>query len=157
MTSGLSSGGNISRNAGNAITDVGTRIEGGGDLNQSAKTITSLAAADTTYSSSNSTTHTAKVGAYAEAEAEVSATGAAGPGASKPVKKEAGGGAGIRASYQYDNESEQSGSSNAVAWYMRLPWCGAIAVHASVVGFHSSGVFTGSVYLNARPPPVMNT
>ncbi|MDM0014712.1 hemagglutinin repeat-containing protein [Variovorax sp. J22P168] len=120
VTSGLSSGGNITRNAGNSITDVGTRIEGGGDLNQSAKTITSLAAADTTYSSSNSTTHTARVGAYAEASAEVSATAAVGPGASKPVKKGADGGAGIRASYQYDNESEKSASSNAVVSTIRM-------------------------------------
>lgn len=120
VTSGLSSGGNITRTASNSITDVGTRIEGGGDLTQSARTITSLAAADTTYSTSDSTTHTAKLGAYAEASAGASIEGAVGPGATQPQKKDSSRGAGIRASYTYENESEAAATSTAVASTIRM-------------------------------------
>lgn len=120
MTSSLSSGGNINRTATNSITDQGTQIEGAGNLNQSAKTISSLAAADTTYSSSSSTTHTAKVGAYAEAGVGASADASVGPGAGKPAQKESGAGAGVRASYQYDNSSDQSSSSTAVVSTIKM-------------------------------------
>lgn len=120
MTSSLSSGGNINRTATNSITDQGTQIEGAGSLNQSAKTITSQAAADTTYSSSSSTTHTAKVGAYAEAGVSASADASIGPGAGKPAEKDKGAGAGIRASYQYDSSSDQSNSSTAVVSTIRM-------------------------------------
>ncbi|MDP9916768.1 filamentous hemagglutinin family protein [Variovorax boronicumulans] len=120
VTSGLSAGGNISRLADNAITDVGTRIEGGGNLTQSAKTITSLAAADTTYASSSTNTHTAKIGGYAEASAGVSAQAAAGPGATKPTQRSKTVGAGVRASYETDQASEQSASSTAVVSTIRM-------------------------------------
>ncbi|MBO9649020.1 MAG: hemagglutinin repeat-containing protein [Variovorax sp.] len=120
VTSSLSSGGNINRTATNSINDQGTQIEGAGNLNQSARTITSTAAADTTYSSSNSTTHTAKVGAYAEASAGASADASVGPGAGKPGGTETDAGAGIRASYQYDNSSESSNSSNAVVSTIKM-------------------------------------
>ncbi|KQX91874.1 hypothetical protein ASD34_24560 [Variovorax sp. Root473] len=120
VTSGLSAGGNISRVADNAITDVGTRIEGGGNLTQSAKTITSLAAADTTYASSSTDTNTAKIGVYAEASAGVSAQAAAGPGATKPTQRSKTVGAGARASYELDQASEQSASSTAVVSTIRM-------------------------------------
>jgi len=114
QTSSISAGGSITRKATNDITDVGTQIEAGGDLNQSAKTITSLAAADTTYSSSSSKTDTAKVGAYAEASFDAGVSANVGPGASKPTSKSGDKGAGIRASYQHDDSSDQSASSTAV-------------------------------------------
>ena len=69
QVSTLSSGGNMTRTASGALTDVGTAITAGGDFNQSGATITSLAAKNTTYSSDNSVTNTAKVGLYAEAGA----------------------------------------------------------------------------------------
>ncbi|TAN10727.1 MAG: filamentous hemagglutinin N-terminal domain-containing protein, partial [Burkholderiaceae bacterium] len=113
-TSSISSGGNLTRNATNSITDIGTQIDVGGDLNQSAKTITSRQAENTTYSSSSTATDTAKIGAYGEAGASVGVSGNVGPGASSPATKEASAGAGIRASYQHDDESSQSASSTAV-------------------------------------------
>lgn len=114
QTSSISAGGNLTRTATNNITDVGTQIEAGGNLDQSAKTITSLAAANTTYSSANSATDTAKVGVYAEASAEASASASAGPGAGKPGGTSSDAGAGIRASYQHDDSASKSASSNAV-------------------------------------------
>lgn len=119
VTSSLKSGGDINRTATNNITDVGTQIEGAGNLNQSAKTIDSFAARNTTYSSSDSTTHTAKIGAYAAGGAEVSAQAQYGPNASKP-KSESGGGAGIRASYEYDNSTSSSSSSTAVTSSIKM-------------------------------------
>lgn len=120
VTSSLKSGGDISRTANNNITDVGTQIEGAGNLNQSAKTIDSFAAANTTYSSSESTTHTAKIGAYAEGGVSANAqVQYGGPNASKP-KSESGGGAGIRASYEYDNSKNSSSSSTAVTSGIRM-------------------------------------
>lgn len=114
VTSGISAGGNITRTATNSINDVGTQISAGGNLTQSAQTITSQAAANTTYGSSSSQTDTAKLGAYAEASAEASASAAAGPGAGKPAKTEASAGAGITASYQHDDATGQYNTSNAV-------------------------------------------
>lgn len=114
QTSSISAGGNLTRTATNNITDVGTQIEAGGNLDQSAKTITSLAAANTTYSSAKSATDTAKVGVYAEASAEASASASAGPGAGKPGGTSSDAGAGIRASYQHDDSASKSASSNAV-------------------------------------------
>ena len=119
VTSGLSAGNNITRKAANSITDVGTRIEGGGNLDQSAKTITSLAAADTTYASSESTSHTAKLGVYGEASASVSAEGQVGPGASKQSMN-VGVGGGVKASYEYGKEAAQSNSSTAVVSTIRM-------------------------------------
>lgn len=113
VTSSLKSGGDINRTATNNITDVGTQIEGAGNLNQSAQTIDSFAARNTTYSSSDSTTHTAKIGAYAEASAGASAQAQVGPNANKP-KTESSAGAGIRASYEYENSTSSSSSSTAV-------------------------------------------
>ncbi|MBJ2156563.1 two-partner secretion domain-containing protein [Variovorax sp. IB41] len=114
QTSGISAGGSITRTATNNITDVGTQIEAGGNFTQSATTITSKAAANTTYSSSNTATDTAKLGVYAEASAEAGASASAGPGAGKPGGTSTDAGAGIRASYQHDDASEKSATSNAV-------------------------------------------
>lgn len=113
-TSSISTGGNLTRNAENSITDVGTQIDVGGDLNQSAKTITSQQAENTTYSSSSTATDTAKVGAYADAGVSAEATANFGNGASKSKKVGSDTGAGIRASYQHDDESSRSATSTAV-------------------------------------------
>ncbi|MFC4424401.1 hemagglutinin repeat-containing protein [Cupriavidus pampae] len=114
VTSGISAGGNITRTATNSINDVGTQISAGGNLTQSAQTITSQAAANTTYSSSSSTTDTAKLGAYAEASASASVSANAGAGAGKPSSTETSAGAGITASYQHDATAATSNTSNAV-------------------------------------------
>jgi adhesin HecA-like repeat protein len=112
----IKSGGNLTRTADNKITDVGTSIDVGGDLNQSAKTIESLAAKNTSYSSEDSTTHTAKVGLYADAKASASAEAGAGlgTGAKAEANAEASATAGFKASYDYNSSSSSSSSSEAV-------------------------------------------
>ena len=113
ITSGLSAGGNMTRHATNSITDVGTQISAGGDLNQTAKTITSLAAADTTYSSSSSNSNSAKLGVYGAGSQGHSVQASVGPGSGKqPASKEQG--AGIKAEYRHEDASAKSATSNAV-------------------------------------------
>ncbi|MBI9080894.1 MAG: hemagglutinin repeat-containing protein [Pseudodesulfovibrio sp.] len=118
-----SGSGSISRTAENSITDVGTGIEAGGDFNQSAKTFTSKAAENTSFKTSESTSNTAKVGAYAKAEAGANAVAGANigmgdgtPKAEAGAKVEATGkvAAGIKASYNRDNKKSASTSSDAV-------------------------------------------
>ncbi|MCW8196914.1 filamentous hemagglutinin N-terminal domain-containing protein [Verminephrobacter aporrectodeae subsp. tuberculatae] len=107
VISGITAGRNITRTARESITDVGTGIEAGGDLTQSAKTIRSLAAANTTYSSSNSASDTTKIGLYAEATANVSAGLMA-------SEKGASVAAGVTASHKHEDASSRSSSSQAV-------------------------------------------
>ena len=105
----------MKRTATNSIKDVGTNIEAGGDFEQSATKITSLAARDTTYASSNSETNTAKIGAYAEGSAGVSAeaNGSAG-GTGKSSGKSVQVGGGIKASFEQEKEGSTSNTSTAV-------------------------------------------
>lgn len=119
VTSSLKAGGNMTRTATNSITDVGTNIEAGGDFSQSAKTITSKAAQNTTYESSNAETNTAKVGVYAQASASASASangsaglGGATQGTSTSISADAG--AGFKASYENDKSAASSSTSTAV-------------------------------------------
>ena len=124
-----SGSGSMTRTAGNSITDVGTAIDAAGDFSQSAKTITSKAAENTSYSSSERTTNTAKVGVYAKAEAGVSADAGAnaGLGLDGKPKAEAGAnaeakakvGAGVKASYSRDTASGSESSSDAVVSTIR--------------------------------------
>lgn len=115
QVSSIKAGGNMKRTATNSIKDVGTNIEAGGDFEQSATTITSLAARDTTYASSNSETNTAKIGAYAEGSAGVSAeaNGSAG-GMGKSSGKSVQIGGGIKASFEQEKEGSTSNTSTAV-------------------------------------------
>ena len=70
-----SNSGSITRTADESIIDIGTNIEAAGDLNQSAETIASFAARNTTTTSTSYEETTAKTGIYVEAlgEAEASA------------------------------------------------------------------------------------
>lgn len=119
VTSSLKAGGNMTRTATNSITDVGTNIEAGGDFTQSAKTITSKAAQNTTYASSNSEKNEAKLGLYAEAgaSASASANGSAGIGGAVSgtnTSTSADASVGIKASYENDKSGSSSSTSNAV-------------------------------------------
>ena len=114
-----SGSGSITRKAENSITDVGTAIDAAGDFSQSAKTIVSRAAANTSSSTSSSTTNTGKVGVYAKAEAGVSAEAGASAGlggakAGAGTEAKASVGAGIQASYSRDTNDSTSASSDAV-------------------------------------------
>ncbi|MCW8176760.1 hemagglutinin repeat-containing protein [Verminephrobacter aporrectodeae] len=108
VTSGISAGRNIKREARESITDVGTQIEAEGDLTQSAKTIKSLAAASTKYSSSSSASDTVKIGVYAEATANSSV------GLTRS-ESSANAAAGVTASYKHEGTDSQEMSSQAVA------------------------------------------
>jgi filamentous hemagglutinin family protein len=124
-----SSAGSIARQAENSITDVGTAIDAAGDFSQSAKTITSKAAENTSFSASDSTTNTAKVGVYAKAEGGVSsdAGASAGLGMDGKPKAEAGAnaeakakvGAGVKASYSRDTAASGDTSTDAVVSTIR--------------------------------------
>jgi filamentous hemagglutinin family protein len=129
VVSSIKSGsGDVERIADNKIVDVGTAIEAGGNFTQSATTIESHAAKNTTFSSSESQTDTARLGVYgkAEAGAEASATGSAGTGigylggngtgTEQKAGADAGASAtvGIEASYEHEHNSSSSSSSEAV-------------------------------------------
>jgi filamentous hemagglutinin len=108
----LTSGGNMNRTAENKIVDVGTTIEAGGNFTQSAKEITSLAAANTTSADFTTSTQTTRVGLYAEAGGSAEAKGNTGGTA----KAEAGGGVavGVKASFSAESESGTDRTSQAV-------------------------------------------
>ncbi len=108
----LKAGGDLIRTAQGKIEDVGTQIEAGGNVSQSAREIESKAAANTSFSSSESTTHDARIGVYAEANASAEAAGGVQGGAK--TKAEADAAAGVRAKYQYDQTSSGETSSKAV-------------------------------------------
>lgn len=104
-------GSDLTRTATGKIMDVGTDIEAGGNVTQSAREIESLAAHNTASSSSDSTTHKVKVGAYASASASAEAKG--GTGAAK-AEADANASVGGRIQYGYDQSSSSESSSQAV-------------------------------------------
>lgn len=124
-----SGSGSITRQAENGLGDVGTVIDAAGDFSQSAKTITSQAAENTSFSSSDRTTNTAKVGVYAKADVGVSADAGAnaGLGLDGKPKAEAGAnaevkakvGVGVKASYAQDTASSGDSSREAVVSTIR--------------------------------------
>lgn len=128
--SSISSGsGSITRTAENSITDVGTDIAAAENFSQSAKTWTNQAAANTSYSSSESTTNTGKAGLYAKTEAGASAEAGAnaGLGLDGKPKAEAGAGAeakakvgaGVSVQYNRDALATTENTSEAVVSTIR--------------------------------------
>lgn len=111
QTSMIKADGNLTRNAKNNITDIGTQIVAGGDFNQTAETWDSRAAQDTTFSSEQSRTDTAKAGAYGEANANASGQGGTN-GFGKETDK--GAGKGLQFGYNQTISGKTSGSSTAV-------------------------------------------
>jgi len=107
-----SGNGDITRTATGNITDVGTNIDAAGNFTQSATTIDSKAAANTGWTSSNASSHEARIGVYAEASANAGATGA--PGSSG-----AGVSVGVEAQYTGTQSSSRSDSSTAVVSTIR--------------------------------------
>lgn len=114
-TSTIKSGGNMTREAEGKITDEGTQIEAGGNFEQTATEWESKAAKNTSWSSSDSETNTARIGIYGEASAEAKAEGeAAIGGASQETGAEAGASAGLKATYNRNTSSSDESSSEAV-------------------------------------------
>jgi hypothetical protein len=81
VVSQLSAGGDMSRTASKDIVDTGTAISAGGNFRQTANTITSNAASDTSYGSSQQNSE-GRVGMYAGASASASVSGGAAADAS---------------------------------------------------------------------------
>ncbi|KQV40197.1 hemagglutinin repeat-containing protein [Massilia sp. Root335] len=102
-----SGNGDITRTATGNITDVGTNIDAAGNFTQSATTIDSKAAANTSWTSSNASSHEARIGVYADAGANAGASGA-------PQASGAGASVGIEAQYTGTQSSSSSNSSTAV-------------------------------------------
>jgi filamentous hemagglutinin family protein len=99
-----SGNGDVTRTATGNITDVGTNIDAAGNFTQSATTIDSKAAANTSWSNSSSSSHEARIGVYADAGASADATGESGAGAS----------VGVEAQYTGTQSSSSANSSKAV-------------------------------------------
>lgn len=127
-----SGSGDIERTAENSIVDVGTSIDAAGDFSQSATTIDSRAAKNTTFSSSESGSDSMRLGVYAQANAGASASASAsaeagsgmfGPGAHNGVENNSEAGAnasiGIEAQYAHEQSSSSSNSSEAVVSTIR--------------------------------------
>lgn len=98
-----SGAGDIERTAQNSITDVGTAIEAAGEVRQSATTIDSRAAKNTSFSSRQAESNSLRVGTYAQANAQGGAEGA-GANAS----------AGVEAQFAHEQSASRSDSSEAV-------------------------------------------
>lgn len=99
-----SANGDVTRTAQGTISDVGTSIDAGGNVTQSATTIDSKAAANTSYESHSESSQQARVGVYASA----SAGAGTGDGADASVN------VGVEASYSNKQASDSSNSSQAV-------------------------------------------
>lgn len=100
-----SANGDVTRTAQGTISDVGTAIDAGGNFTQSATTIDSKAAANTSYENHSESSQQARVGVYASASAGAGAT----EGADASVN------VGVEASYSNKQASSSSSSSQAVA------------------------------------------
>jgi filamentous hemagglutinin family protein len=110
-----SGNGSITRTAEGNITDVGTNIDAAGNFTQSATTIDSKAAANTSWSNSSSSSDQARLGVYAGAEAGAGASAGAGTNAGA----DAGASVGVEASYNGSRSSESASSSQAVVSNIR--------------------------------------
>ncbi|CAG2127808.1 hemagglutinin repeat-containing protein [Cupriavidus plantarum] len=118
LTSAVSAGRDIVRYAGEAMRDVGTDLRAGGDVKQSADTIVSEAAHDTTYSASESGEDAAFVGGYGAAS--VGLPGRIVPGQSKQtLKSGAGAGAGLKIEYRTEARDTDANTRTAVVSTVR--------------------------------------
>lgn len=111
----LKSGGDMSLKATEEAKFVGSSVESAGNLAIEAKDITSLAAQDSTVTTTSSTTHTAGIYLEGEASAKASAEARVGP---TGTKLEAGAEAGAEVSaglrYAQEDKSSEQGSSTSV-------------------------------------------
>ncbi len=121
VTNSFTAKGNITRTATDTITDQGTQVEAGQNINQTARVINDVAVSDSEYSSKSAQSHDARIGAYAGASASASASveGKANvvgqSGSDKPeVAAGASAGLGFKASYTGSISSESETSTTAV-------------------------------------------
>ncbi|ODV12552.1 MAG: hypothetical protein ABT20_03700 [Rubrivivax sp. SCN 70-15] len=102
VTTTLSAGTDVVRVAKNAINDQGTQIAAGGDILQSATTLTDRAAADTKFSSTSSRSDVFEIGVTANA------------GVSQGLTTDAQLGAGVKQGFTHNQSAESESSSKAV-------------------------------------------
>ena len=102
VTTTLSAGTDVVRVAKNAINDQGTQIAAGGDILQSATTLTDRAAADTKFSSTSSRSDVFEIGVTANA------------GVSQGLTTDAQLGAGVKQGFTHSQSAESESSSKAV-------------------------------------------
>ena len=121
VTNSFTAKGSITRTATDTITDQGTQMEAGKNINQTARVINDEAVSDSTYSSKDAQSHDARVGAYAGASASASASvegkaSVTGKVESEKPEVEAGAsaGLGVKASYTGSISSESESSTTAV-------------------------------------------
>ncbi len=114
QTTSFTSGGDFTRAAGEGIIDQGTQIEAGGNITQTAETITDIEAHDATWSSQSTTSHDAKIGVGATASAKATAEGNVSKGSKPESKTEKSAGAGLRAKYEGEISSESESTTSAV-------------------------------------------
>ena len=120
VTNSFKAGGNFKRTASDTILDQGTSIEAGGDIEQSAKIIKDEAIHDSTFSTTDTQSHEARVGVYAGAEASANANAEAsnnlytGPDNSVDAGAEASASAGVKVSYEGSITNDSSSSQTAV-------------------------------------------
>lgn len=117
-----STGGSVTRTAENSIVDIGTEIEAAENFTQSAETITSLAARNTSDTTATYDEVTARTGIYVEAEGEAEAkAGASGKANAQGAKGEVGasasaeGGARAGIEVMVDTLSERARESSTEA------------------------------------------
>jgi len=115
VVSSFKSGGSITRTASNTIMDQGTQLEAGGDINQTAKTVTEIAAIDSAYKTTSSSSMDARIGVYADAGANAGAGAAAGVGGkSKSASAEADASAGVKAKFTSESASDSQSATTTV-------------------------------------------
>lgn len=117
--SSLKSGGDMSLKAAEEAKFVGSNIESGGNLAIEAKDITSLAAQDSTVTTSSSSTKTAGIYLEGEASAKAGAEARVGPTGTK-LEAGAEAGAEVSAGLRYaqeDKVSEQGSSASVVSTF----------------------------------------
>jgi hypothetical protein len=118
-------GKNVVREARGTMTDIGTNITAQENISNTAKDARFMAAENTTFDSSQTTTHEGKIGAFAEAGGNTGGVDAAGQGeeggasgSGAVTKADAGAGKGVKASYDYSHQQSESSTSTAVTGSM---------------------------------------
>jgi filamentous hemagglutinin len=113
-TSTLKAGGDVNRSALGTIKDVGTQIEAGGNVSQSATTIDSRAAANTATSTSSSVTEKVSIGPSIDYNIGAAIDDANNGSTSGAAQASGGPTVGNTAKYTNDSSNSSSSSSQAV-------------------------------------------
>jgi adhesin HecA-like repeat protein len=115
VVSTFKSGGNLTRKATNTITDQGTQLEAGGNIDQSATTLKEIAAVDKAWKNESSESMDGRLGVYADANAGASAGASAGAGGKDVgANAEADASAGVKAKFTYESSSDKQETTSTI-------------------------------------------